>query len=429
MMVPQALQSYLKDLALSPKLSWLAPWQMKQKALFKELPFPSFRSEAYRHTPLHRFMKALSESSLAQDKGERYSSGRPGFFPKMQNTYSVLPATYELGYDGAPQVGLRLFSTLAEKEREIVKSYVEHPYSSAQDPFVALNGAAMQEGIWLDIPPHTVVKTPIYLHHILGTSSRGLVHPYLLVTVGEKANVTLLETVSGTQKLWVNGVKKIFLEKEGLLAHYELHTEGGSVQRYMGHVAVTQKKKSDYTHHMIAAEGETVRHTLGVLLKEAESQAALYGLYTAKGQQHFEHHVEVNHEAPHTRSHTFYRGTAEEQALGLFYGNIGVAPQAQQTEAQQLHNGWILSSGARIYAHPSLAIGADQVKCTHGATLQKVDEEALNYLRMRGISSSEAGKMMMHAFLAKGVDHIGHLPTRAYVMKKMSIPSRSGGRS
>lgn len=421
----QVLHSYLEKFKSPSGLAWLAPWQAKKRALFKQLGIPTPKSEQYRHTPLQQFMKKVALSTLDSPNGDRATPKTPDFFPELKRRHHVIHDTYQLAYASPEKINIKLFTHLEEEEKKRLKRCVAYENGRTKDPFLALNGGLMQEGIWIDIPADTLLRSPIYLHHILGEAPFGLVNLYLLITVGRGAKATLLEIASEEEvgKLWMNQVKKIFLEEEASLEHYELQTEEASIDHSMTHVEVFQRKKSNYTHYIIADEGKVARHRITTFLEEPKSQSALYGLYRGKGKQHLEHHAEVIHQAPDAVSNTFYRGTANDQATGIFYGNLSVVPQAQHTDAEQLHNGWILSPKARIYAHPCLAIEADEVRCTHGATLQKSDQEALNYLQMRGIPSQKAHEMLLHAFLAGIIDHVDHEPIRQYVLARIGMLS------
>jgi Fe-S cluster assembly protein SufD len=212
---------------------------------------------------------------------------------------------------------------------------------------------------------------------------------------------------------------EIIVEKDALLEYYKIQNEAGnSSQVSTTHIRQTGKS---YTHTVsVSLNGGTVRNNLNLVLDAEHCEAHLYGLYFPKGQSHMDNHTVVDNVKPNCFSNELYKGIIDDTATGVFNGKIFVRQQAQKTNAYQSNKNILLSDTASVNTKPQLEIFADDVKCSHGCTVGQLDEEALFYLRSRGVSEKNARSLLLHAFADDILQTIKPEPLRAYVEQLIS---------
>ena len=272
------------------------------------------------------------------------------------------------------------------------------------DAFVALN-AAFNPGVEsLEITRDHAPSSPIHLAFISSGSER-LCCPRLHITGrrGSRATVILDFLSDGEGSGLVNSVSEIFVEENADLQYVVVEREGERafhVDNFQAH----QERDSRLSVHTLSLGGALLRNELGVKLAGTGAEADLRGLYLASGNQHQDNHTRVDHAMPHTTSREIYKGILAEQARGVFRGLIHVRPDAQKIDSTQSNMNLLLSDRSRIDTQPQLEIHADDVKCSHGSTIGKLDEEALFYLRSRGLDEAGARAMLTRGFVAEICD-------------------------
>jgi Fe-S cluster assembly protein SufD len=278
--------------------------------------------------------------------------------------------------------------------------------------FAALNTALFSDGLWIDVPGGTVVEAPIELAHAIPASSeRGVAYPRALVTVGDNAELTLIETYSGEEAgQLTNSMVEVDLGRNAKLGHVRVHENAGL---QVGRVDVRQRADSKYRSTVVTLGGELLRFDVRCLLQGKGAECQLDGAYLVDGEDHVDHHTLVEHQASHCRSSQAYRGIASGKGTAVFDGIVVVHRDAQKTEAHQESRNLLLSDTATVHTKPHLEIDADDVVCSHGATVGSLDQDQLFYLRARGIPEALAHSMLTYAFLKSIVDRVGHEPTRA----------------
>jgi Fe-S cluster assembly protein SufD len=266
-----------------------------------------------------------------------------------------------------------------------------------------------------------IVEHPVYIYNITDARSAPILsQPRSLIYVGEHAQMKLVETFStiGEQESFTNQVLEMVVEKDAHAEYYKIQNDAGHSQVSTTHIRQIGKS---YTHTVtISIDGEIVRNNLNVVLDAEHCESHLYGLYLMKGNTHVDNHTVVDNVKPHCFSNELYKGIMDEQATGVFNGKIFVEPDAQKTNAYQSNKNVLLSDNASINAKPQLEIFADDVKCSHGCTVGSLDEEAMFYLRSRGISEKTAKSLMLHAFADDVLEHINLPAIRDYVDELIS---------
>jgi Fe-S cluster assembly protein SufD len=275
-------------------------------------------------------------------------------------------------------------------------------YAADRNPFVALNTAFIGEVAVLEVPRNAVIKQPIEITHA-GTDGTTA-QPRTLILVGANAQCTIVETYQGTGSYFTNAVTEIIAGESAVVDHYKVQQESTAAW----HVATLQAsigRSAVFTSHSISLGGALVRNDANAVLCTG-AEGTLNGLYIVNGAQHVDNHTIIDHAQPHAVSHELYKGILDGKSHAVFNGKIFVRKDAQKTDSKQTNKNLVLSDDAVVDTKPELQILADDVRCTHGATIGQLDSEALFYLQSRGIGRSDAKSLLTFAFAQDIVDRI-----------------------
>jgi Fe-S cluster assembly protein SufD len=291
-------------------------------------------------------------------------------------------------------------------------------YADYEDhAFVALNTAFLDDGAFINIPRNQVVDKPI---HLVFVSVPGreptMVHSRTLIVAGVNSQATIVESyVSfGNEGTFTNAVTEIILEENASIDHYKIQRENQQTF-HVATLQVQQNRSSRFSSHSITTGGSLARNDVNAVLDGAGCECTLNGLYMATGKQLIDNHTRIDHAKPHCTSHELYKGILDDQSRGVFNGKIYVHQDAQKTDAKQTNKTLLLSEDAVIDTKPQLEIFADDVKCTHGATIGRLAEEAIFYLRSRGIGQEDARSLLTFAFANDIIGRVKVEPIRAHL--------------
>ncbi|MGH7524133.1 MAG: Fe-S cluster assembly protein SufD [Gemmatimonadales bacterium] len=289
----------------------------------------------------------------------------------------------------------------------LVERHLARHASIERSSFNAVNAALFRDGAFVHIARGTIVPKP--LHVILATTNAAapsIVAPRTLVIVEAGAEATVIESfvpagpIDGNRPHLTTTCADIVLEKSARLEHIRLQRESAAAY-HVGFTAVEQARDSHYRSFTLALGSKLSRHDLQVRLSGTNVETLLYGLYLARGEQLVDNHTAIFHDQPDCRSWEVYKGVLAEHARGVFNGKVIVQPVAQKTDAKQTNRNLLLGDDAKVNTKPQLEIFADDVKCTHGATVGKLDELQRFYLQTRGIAGREAQVLLITAFVAE----------------------------
>ena len=274
--------------------------------------------------------------------------------------------------------------------------------------FAALNTAFLQDGAIVHVPRGQVIEAPIRLLY-LSTSGHGptMSHPRTLVVLEENSQATVVEAYVdlGQEATFTNSVTEIVVEDHAVLDHYRI--QQGSDNGYAVSVLqARQGRSSNYSCHSFMMGHSLLRNDAGAIMGGEGGEGHLNGLYLASGRQHIDNHTAIDHALPNCNSREIYHGILSGASTGVFNGKILVRQDAQKTDARQTNRNLLLSDQATIDTKPQLEIFADDVKCTHGATVGRLDEDSVFYLRSRGIPREEAESLLTYAFASEIVEGI-----------------------
>jgi Fe-S cluster assembly protein SufD len=281
-------------------------------------------------------------------------------------------------------------------------------------PFTALNTAFIQNGTFINVSANTVIEKPINILYLAKGSNGSLAtHPRNLIVMGEGSEATVIESYIGLDdaNYFTNAVTEVALSSSAILKHYKIQQE--SLNAYhIGNLNVMQGKDSKFESHSISLGGALVRNDIHGQLAAEGAEIIMNGLYMTGDKQHVDNHTRVDHLKPHTLSTENYRGVLNGKSRAVFNGKVIVHKDAQKIEAHQNNANLLLSDDAEIDTKPELEIYADDVKCTHGATVGQLDQNMLFYLRSRAIDEETARSLLTYAFADELISNINFAPIR-----------------
>jgi Fe-S cluster assembly protein SufD len=308
--------------------------------------------------------------------------------------------------DGLPPgVRIRSLASLLASDPEWLAGLLESNVD-AGSTFQALNTALLGDGTLIEIDADVCLREPVHL--VLLSVGRELLRgPRVLVRAERNSELRLIEEYLSLDAAGglTNSVCEVSLGNNASLFHHRVANESLD-SAHIGRVAVSVSEHANYVSDSLAFGGQLTRVDIDVVLVGRGARCRLNGLFVADGQQHVDHHTRVEHRVGDTHSSELYRGILAGRSRGVFNGKVIVARDAQQITAQQTSNNLLLSRQAEIDTKPELEIYADDVSCTHGATVGELDSAALFYLRSRGISAEAARALLTYAFAQKVVDEI-----------------------
>ncbi len=295
-------------------------------------------------------------------------------------------------------------------------------------PFADLNTALFEDGAHVAIAPRAVVGAPIHVLFLASAAGRPvLISPRLVVEAGERAEVRIVESYAGLADgvTFSNAVTEFLLAPGAIVDHVKLQRERDAAF-HVGGTFVSMGRGAAFTSHGITLGGRIVRNDIVAGLDGEGAECTLNGLYLADGDRLVDNHTLIDHAQPHCPSHEVYKGILSGRGRAVFNGKIIVRPQAQKTDARQTNKALLLSDDAQINTKPQLEIFADDVKCTHGAAIGQLDEDAFFYLRARGIGAAAARAMLIHAFAVDVLDGIKVEAVRAQAITEIDTRLHAG---
>jgi Fe-S cluster assembly protein SufD len=400
--------------------SWVYPIRKAGLARFAEMGFPTTREEDWRFTnvgPISRLpFKPVLEPALGELTMEELKSFAFAGLPAQRLVFVNGHFSEELSRVETQLGGIKVKSLAAAlaEDGELLEKQLARYVSGEQNAFAALNSAFFQDGAFIYVPAGRELAQPVHLLYVSTTEEAGAAfHPRNVIKVGAGGKLTLLESYASAKEgvYLTNAATEIVLEENARLEHCKLQDE--SLQAY--HISTFHAqlgKDSHFVSHSFASGAKLSRNNIRTVLAGAGVECVLNGLYLTKEEQLADHHMIVEHASPHCNSHEYFNGILDDRSKGVFHGRILVQPGAQKTDAKQTNKNLLLTDDATANTKPQLEIYADDVKCTHGATIGQLNKEAIFYLRARGIGEETARRMLIHAFAGEIIDRIQHEAAR-----------------
>tara|TARA_Y100000994_G_scaffold233340_1_gene221299 strand:+ start:724 stop:1944 length:1221 start_codon:yes stop_codon:yes gene_type:complete len=276
-----------------------------------------------------------------------------------------------------------------------------------ENPFINLNSAFAINGCYINLERNSTNELRILNLITNNEEIEQAVYPKIVIIAEENSNTTILEEfrISGKGTNFVNSAMNILMAQGANLEHIILDDYADNTY-HIANIAVEQKKDSNYVSHNFTIGKKFARRDFNIELTETGANCDLNGLYFASNEEHIDHHTTIEHMEHNCTSNEHYKGILDGKAIAVFNGRIHVHPEAQKTDAIQSNQNLLLSDDAIIHTKPELEIYADDVKCTHGATVGQLDENAMFYLKTRGLNQSEAKKLLMRAYVGEIIEKI-----------------------
>jgi Fe-S cluster assembly protein SufD len=287
------------------------------------------------------------------------------------------------------------------------------------EALLAFNTAFMRDGALVRLEPGVRLETPLHLLFVAGPGAAERVLPLRnLILAGAGSSATVLESYVGIGggRYWTSVVSHAVVGEGAAISHAK-HQDEGSEAVHLAATGATLAEGSRYASFALSLGGRLARNGIAAALDGSGIDCDLSGAYLARGRQHLDTSTWIDHVGPGSTSREHYKGVLDESAHGVFQGRITVRPDAQQTDAHQLNKNLLLSDGAQVDTKPALEIHADDVKCSHGATVGELDAEALFYLRARGLDEALARRLLIEAFIADVVDQVEAAALRGYLKR------------
>ena len=426
----EQLESYLAEYTEFTKSTakttpqWLRDLRDNAFARFCDVGFPTTRVEDWRFTNVSSI--ARTHFTLPRESAIRLTR------PDLASWQLAGAAARLVFLDGhfTPE-----FSTPTEMPKNVVATSLrselaDHPdlltlhlgryLDTERDPFCALNTSFIEDGAYIHVPAGIVLEKPI---HLLFIATAGptpvMTHPRNLILVDKEAQISVVEDYvsfgSETPAL-SNTVTELVVGESATVAHMMVERE--HLQSYnISTLRIQQSRSANVASHSLLLGGSLVRNNVHPVLAGEGGECLINGLFIGSGNQHLDNYMLVEHASPHCSSRQFYNGVLDEHAHGVFHGRIIVHKDAQKTDAKQTNRNLLLADDAQIDTKPQLEIYADDVKCTHGATIGQIEENVLFYLRSRGIPEVDARRLLLGAFAGECVERIPAGPARDFAQK------------
>ena len=409
--VAEKLQPWRAALDARPQggARWLQDLRDRGATRFAALGFPTTREEEWRFTSVARianteFLPAPAAHSLAEEQlsGFVYAAARHRlvivngrFAPGLSRT-GGLPAGVRFG---------SLASAMTE-QTDTVARYFGRLADFGTRAFTALNTAFAHDGACVVVPDGLVLEEPLQILFV-AAGSATMSHPRVLVVAGDRSQSRIVETYVGIrgETYFANAVTEVVAGENAIIDHYRVQEESREAY-HIASLHVHAARSATFSSHSFAIGGRLVRNDVFALLDGEGAECTLNGLYLADGERLIDNHTTIDHAKPHCPSHEVYKGIIGGKAKAVFNGKIIVRQDAQKTDAKQTNRALLLSDEATINTKPQLEIFADDVKCTHGAAIGQIDEDALFYLRARGLTLAEARDMLIHAFAGEILERV-----------------------
>ena len=398
--------------AVGPK--WLAPLRKAGLASFADQGFPTLHDEDWRFTNVSPVAKLnfhpaspvtangaeskVVDSSIFAGLGGHRLVFVNGYFCAKLSSVKDLPQGVRIE---------NLASALAQ-DSSVIEKHLGKYAQTAKNTFAALNQAFFSDGAFISVPQGVEVTEPVQLLYISSAKQPGeAILPRNLVIAGANSKLTVVESYlsTGNTPYLTNAVTEILAGDNARVEHVKLQDEMDAAY-HIATIAGEFGRTSNVTVHSFALGAKLSRNNIRAKLAGEGLECILNGLYLTHDEQLADHHMIVEHAQPHCASHEYFNGILDDKSKGVFHGRIYVHPVAQKTDAKQTNKNLLLSDNASADTKPQLEIYADDVKCTHGATIGQLNPESIFYLRSRGMSKDTARRILIHAFAGEIIERI-----------------------
>jgi Fe-S cluster assembly protein SufD len=397
---------------------WLRHARRVSLDRFAELGFPTRRSEAWRYLDLHALeQQPMLPAVMAKPMGLPTGLALPDSAARLVLVDGRFVP--ELSRLGLPQ-GIWFGSTRAAiaERPDLVSAFAID--AGSEHPFASLNAAFFADGFVLEVGHGVTLEAPIEIVHLASGAAAASLHTRSLIDLGAGSRVTVVETYAGSGKYWRNDFALWRIEQDAALTRISLVEEAVEATHFEEIDAVLLTERAKLTAFALLLGGSAVRQEISVAMSSVDAQCRIDGAFVVSGQEEANIVTTIDHQLPGGKTSELIKGVAAGRGHGAFQGTIIVREHAQKTDAHQLSRNLLIGPRAVIDTKPELEIYADDVKCSHGASVGDLDEAALFYLRARGIPAEEARHMLIDAFLREAVETVEDFATRTHLLRRLA---------
>lgn len=401
--------------------AWIRSLRRDAFIRFCEVGFPTIKDEDWRFT---------SVASISGESFSRPESGRTSLTLEDVQPFMIPGAACVLVFvDGRFRAELSATESLLTgvvagsladaiaNSPAMLEAHLGRYLNIQRDAFCSLNTALFEDGAYVRIARGTVLEAPVHLLFMSTAAGiPGMAHPRNLLVAESDTQINLVEEhVSlGSGVFFSNVVTELLAAENAVVSHHMIERESRNTL-HVSTLRVQQDRNANVSSHSVLIGGALVRNNIHPVLAGEGGECLINGLFLGDDRQHMDNYMLVEHASPHCNSRQFYNGILDGHAHGVFHGRIIVHQDAQKTNAKQTNRNLLLSDSAQIDTKPQLEIYADDVKCTHGATIGQIDEGALFYLRSRGIDEQAARGLLLFAFAGECLGRIKSGPIRKHI--------------
>lgn len=419
-------QAYVQDFGVRSGTTtahgpeWLDELRRTAIERFALTGFPTSRDEEWRFTPI----APIAKGAWRRSTGSVHEVTRGDLAPFMfghadWTTLVFIDGGYSAVLSSAPDrdqgVYIGSLFDAVKSDSPLLQRHLARHAPIDGSPFTALSTAFMSDGSFVHVPRNVELARPIHLMFVTTSKAAGAVtHTRNLLVIDPGARASVIEsyvTLAEGGSYWTNAVTEVVAGANSWVEHTRIQRESERAY-HVGLTHVEQERDSHYRSFSLAMGGAMARHNLTARLNGENVETLMYGLYLTRGQQVVDNHTAIHHDQPNCRSWEVYKGVLDGQSRAVFNGKVFVKPEAQKTDAKQTNRNLLLSDEAKVDTKPQLEIFADDVKCTHGATVGRLDDIALFYARSRGVPAAVARLLLTYAFAAEVTSEVVLQPVR-----------------
>ncbi len=418
----EAVKSYIESFGVADhEPEWLAEQRRLAIERLSVLGFPTTKHEDYKYTNLSPLSKA--PFAWPQDFGPDFPDEpdltRVNYGTEEESRHIFMNGRAHSAWfpddDPVTTIGGALHYSPDELAGHLTR------YADIENhALTAFNTAFFYDGAFIRIPEKKVIEDPIHIIFISAGEPGTISHPRTMIYAGRESQASVIESyISLTDgAYWTNAVTEIVAEEGARIDHFKAQQE--SLEAYhTGMIDMLAERNAYISTISLSFGGKLTRNDVNIKLEGEGAECALDGLFVVGGKQHVDHHTTIDHAAPHCNSHQLYKGVLDGESGGVFNGKIIVRKDAQKTDAIQNNNNLLLSRKAEIDTKPQLQIDANDVRCTHGATIGQLSKEALFYVRARGIAETQARSLLTYAFAADVLERVSIEPLKEYFEQEL----------
>jgi Fe-S cluster assembly protein SufD len=421
----EAKEFYLKRPAPSGP-PWAAPVRQEGRARFAALGFPTTHDEDWKYTSVDPVVKVPFTPGTSGDDGVEDAIAALGLDGAAKNRLVFVDGRFSPRLSRVDRLSGGVFAgSLAaamQERRELVEPFWARLADPRGESFVALNTALAVDGAFVHVPGGLIVEEPIQLLFIGGRRDEPIdAHTRALIALGRGSQATVIESYAGVEgePYWTNAVTEIALDDNAVLDHYKIQMESDNAF----HIATQQARlgrDAVLTSHAFALGAALARNDVNARFAGEGGDCTLNGLYVPAGRQHVDNHTRIDHDQPRCASRELYKGIMGGKSRGVFNGKIYVHEHAEKTDARQTNRNLLLSEDAWVDTKPQLEIYNNDVKCSHGSTIGQLDENALFFLRARGLDLRTAVGLLTQGFANEITSRVRHQGVAALMEKVMA---------